>query len=193
MKYNVSEINDLIKDRRTIKPEDFGKRKVHRELIEVLLDNARWAPTHGMTQPWYFKVFMNEGLKQFGDAHAAMYKANPGVIFNEKKFEKLKERPLLASAVIGICMRRQEIEKIPEQEEMAAVACAVQNMQLTATAYGLGAYWGSGGMTYTDEMKQFLGLTPKDKCLGFLYIGYPGVSWPKGQRRPIEYYTDWVD
>lgn len=193
MRYNVSEISGVIRDRRTIKPEQFSARKVHRELIEALLDNARWAPTHGLTQPWYFKIFTEAGLQLLGDFQAATYQANtPEAAFKPAKHEKLGSRPLLASAVIAICMKRQKTEKIPEVEEIAAVACAVQNMQLTAAAYGLGTYWGSGAISYSEEMKTFLGLGAKDRCLGFLYVGYPAGEWPKGQRRPQEYYTDWV-
>ena len=58
MLFNLSEINELIRSRRTIYPEQFSDRKVHIEQIEVLLNNAQWAPTHGNTQPWRFKVFM---------------------------------------------------------------------------------------------------------------------------------------
>jgi len=71
------------------------------------------------------------------------------------------------------------------------VACAVQNMYLTATACGLGAYWSTGGMTYSPEMKLFLGLGENDKCIGFFYVGYPAIEWPKSQRRPVEYFTEW--
>ena len=58
MKYNLSEITDLIKNRRTIYPEQYSDRKIHKEQIEVLLNNAIWAPSHGLTQPLAFKVFM---------------------------------------------------------------------------------------------------------------------------------------
>ncbi len=66
------------------------------------------------------------------------------------------------------------------------------NIQLSASAYGIGCYWGTGGVTFKEETKNFLDLNTKDKCLGFLYIGYPNIDWPKGQRRPIEYYTEWI-
>ena len=163
-------------------------------MVEVLLDNARWAPTHKMTQPWFFKVFMGEGLKNLSTWQAETYKAiTPEADFKQRKFEKLQNRPMKASAVVAICMKRDPKESVPEIEEVAAVSCAVQNMLLTATAYGLGAYWGTGGLTFKPEMKEYLGLDEQDKCLGFLYIGYPENEWPKGQRRPQEYYTEWVD
>ena len=193
MRYNLSEVNEVIRNRRSVFPKQFSKRKVHREMIETMLENARWAPTHGLTQPWFFKVFMGKGLMKLADFHSETYKQiTPPTLFLEKKYNKLHANAMQSSAVIAICMKRQEIEKIPELEEIETVACAVQNMHLTATAYGLGAYWGTGGLTYSEEMKTFLGLNKKDKCLGLFYVGYPNIEWPKSQRRPIEYFTEWV-
>lgn len=189
MQYNLSEINEIIRNRRTIYPEQFSERKVHKEIILNLLENARWAPTHGMTQPWFFKIFFDEGKKKFVEFHSQ----NIDEKFNPEKFEKLKSRAERVSAIIAICMKRQPTEKIPEIEEVEAVACAVQNMFLTATAHGIAFYWGSGGLTYTDKMKIFLGLKDKDKCLGFIFLGYPAVKPPMGQRKPMEYYTEWVE
>jgi len=195
MKYNLSELTDIIKDRRTIYPEMFSGREVLKEVIEDLLNNAIWAPTHGLTQPWRFKVFREKGLNKLSEFQSGLYnklfegKDN----YNEKKFEKLKNRPLLASAVIAVVMERDPKEKINELEEVEAVACAVQNMHLTCTAYGLGGFWASPGIIYRPEMNEFLDLGEKDKCLGLFYIGYPAGEWPKGQRKPIEYVTEWID
>ena len=73
MKYNLSEITELIKNRRTIYPEQFSSRKVHREQIEAMLNNAIWAPTHGNTQPWRFTVFTEESRQQLADFQAQLY------------------------------------------------------------------------------------------------------------------------
>ena len=102
-------------------------------------------------------------------------------------------RPLLSSAAIIVCMKRGDNEKIPEIEEVEAVACAIQNMCLTATAYGLGSFWSSPKIMYSQEMNSYLNLRTQDKCLGILYLGYTTMDWPKGQRKPIEYLTDWND
>ncbi len=189
MKYNLSEINEIIRNRRTIYPEQFSLRKVPKEIINALLENARWAPNHGLTQPWFFKIFYGEGIKKFIQFHSASLTDK----FDSQKFEKLKQRAEKTSAIIAICMKRKPAEKFPEIEDVESVACAVQNMFLTATAYGLAFYWGTGGLTYTPEMQNFLGLREKDKCLGLIFLGYPAVEWPKGQRRPVEYYSEWVE
>ncbi|MBI3133397.1 MAG: nitroreductase [Bacteroidetes bacterium] len=196
MKYNLSEITAVIKDRRTIFPEMFSDRKVHREQIETILNNAIWAPTHGLTQPWTFTVFSGDGLKKLSDFLAETYQQlTPAESYNELKFQKLKSRPLLAGAVIAVSLKRDEKSKIAELEEIEAVACAIQNMYLTCTAWGLGSFWSTPGVIYKPVMNEFLKLGEKDKCLALFYIGYPkpDLEWPKSHRRPIEYYTTWVE
>lgn len=193
MRFNLSEINELIRERRTIYPEQFSTRKVHREQIEVILNNGQWAPTHGNTQPWRFKVFMGEehrqDLSQFlGKTYQEIV---PEELQNDAKLAKLMRRPLITSAVIAVCMERQPEEKILEIEEVEAVACAIQNMHLTCTAYGLGGFWSTPKLIYTPQMNAYLNLGEKDKCLGLFYVGYPEIEWPKAHRRPLDYTTEW--
>jgi nitroreductase len=95
--------------------------------------------------------------------------------------------------VIAIGMKRQEIEKIPEIEEVEAVACAVHNMHLTASALGVAAFWSTPPIVYSAGMKSFLGLGPRDACLGLFYLGWPqeGLAWPAGTRRPASEKITW--
>ena len=193
MRFNLSEITEVIRERRTIYPEQYSERKVHKEQIDLILNNALWAPTHGNTQPWRFKVFMEEGREKLSSFLAETYlKLTPEEAQKDQKLAKLLTRPKMASAVIAVCMERQPEEKIVEIEEIEAVACAVQNMHLTCTAYGLGGFWASPKLIYTPEMNEFLGLGEKDKCLGLFYIGYPSIDWPKAHRKPLEYVTEWI-
>ena len=157
MKYNLSEINELIRERRTIYPESYSDRKVHKEQIEVILNNAQWAPTHGNTQPWRFKVFMEEAARQeLSEGLGKLYlDLIPEDLQDNLKLAKLMRRPLISSVVIAVCMKRQEEEIIPEIEEIEAVACAIQNMHLTCTAYGIGGFWSTPKIIYSGEMNEF--------------------------------------
>lgn len=194
MKYNLSEITEIIKNRRTIYPQFYSSRKVHKEIIEHLLQNATWAPTHGMTQPWRFKVFTEESRKTLSDTLSMLYKElTPIENFREDKFAKMQARPFQASAVIVAYMKRGDNPKIPEIEEISSVACAIQNLCLTATAYGIGSFWSTPKIIYTKEMNDFLKISDEDKCMGIIYLGYPNDEWPKGQRKPIEYLTEWYN
>jgi len=193
MKYNLSEISEIIKNRRSIAPEKYTSRKVHREIVTNVLQNALWAPTHGMTQPWRFKVYMEDGLKKLSRDLPEIYKSlSPEDKFSPSKYERFKQRPLEVSVMIMVCMERASDNKVPEIEEVEAVACAVQNMHLTCTAYGLGAFWSSPGFIYKKEFNQYLGLGEEDKCLGIFFMGYPDGEWPKSHRKPLEYVTDWI-
>ena len=193
MRHNISETKAVIEDRRTIRPENFSSRKVHKEIVMELLDSARWAPTHRYTQPWEFTIFMGESLKELSKFQSSLYRGSTSKDdFKLEKFEKLVNRPLSSSVVIGIGMKRDESEKNPEEEEIASVSIAVQNMMLVATAHGIGSYWNTGGVTYQPETKTFMGLEEGDKFLGFLYLGYPEGEWPrKTRRKPLEYFTNW--
>lgn len=193
MRYNLSELKSIIEDRRSIYPNQFSQRKVHREIVEELLDMARWAPTHKLTQPWRFKVFMDKGLEKFARFQANLYEQIKTTDFKAEKHAKLLGKPMQSSAVIAICLNRDENNAIPEWEEVACIGAAVQNIYLMCSAYGLAGYWSSGFPTNEEALKNFLGLESKDKCLGFFYLGYP-EEWPKnGQRRPLEYYTEWIE
>ena len=194
MRHNLSEIKTLIEDRRSIAPELYSQRSVHEEVLTELLDMARWAPTHRYTQPWYFKVFLGDGRKVLGETMARIYtEVTPADAFSDVKEAKLRERPQLAPAVIAVGLKRDPDKRDPVQEEIASVAMAVQNMKLVAAAHGLGMYWTTGGVTYTDAMRSAMGLGPDDHFLGLLYVGYPKDDWPRPtRRRPVEYYTEWV-
>ncbi len=192
MKYNLSEITSLIRERRTIYPEQFSNRKVHKEQIELILNNALWAPTHGNTQPWRFQVFTDGALQTLSTFLGETYlKLTPAELQDDAKLAKMMARPLKSSVVVVVSMERQETEKILEIEEIEAVACAVQNMQLTAMAYGIGAFWATPKLIYSSSMNEFLGLNEKDKCLGLIYFGYPEIDWPESHRKPLEYVTKW--
>jgi nitroreductase len=182
MKYNLTEIVELIKERRTIYPENFGPRKVHKEQLELMLEAANWAPTHGHTEPWRFKVFSGNALINLMDELADIYKESTAAEkFVQGKYERYQKRAEKSSFVVAICMKRHDHTKISELDEIMAVAASVQNMSLVASAYGIGTFWSTGSIR-TERVQQYLHLEDKDQCLGFLYIGYPEGEWPKGKR-----------
>jgi nitroreductase len=194
MKFSVSEITDLIRHRRTVYPKDYTDRVVHREIIERVITNGTWAPTHGMTQPWRYVVYTGAGREQLSTFLGEEYRRiTPPEKFLQKKFDNLTQRPLQSSVVIGLGMERDPNGKIGERDELLAVACAVQNMQLTCTAYGLGSFWATGAALTGSGMRDFLGISGQGQALGLLYIGYPAIEWPKGYRKPLDQLVRWVE
>lgn len=190
----IEQFNQLVRTRRSTKPRLFNGHKIDDHLIWQILENANWAPNHGLTQPWRYKVFCDSGLRKLADFQASLYqKLTAEAHFKPEKYERMKTNILKSSHVIIICMERQKSGKILELEEIEAVACSVQNMALTAAAYQICSFWGSGGVTYTEELKEFLGLGSQDKCLGYLYLGYSDNPATKSRREPIQEKVEWFN
>jgi nitroreductase len=179
-------LSDLIRRRRSIFPKSYlPGQPVTREELELLLENARWAPTHRLTEPWRFQVFHSEESREaLGNYMSEYYKrTTPADQFSEEKYIKNGENPRRAGAVIAICMQRDPEARIPEFEEIAAVAMAVQNMWLTCTELGLGCYWSTPKAAL--EADEFLQLQPGERCLGLFYLGRHEMPEIPGKRGPI--------
>jgi nitroreductase len=190
-----SAVTEVIRRRRTIKPNMMDPvRGIPKELVEELLENANWAPSHGLTEPWRFIIFQGASRKSLANTLQGLYKEHTSPDdFRPGKVDQLGQRPMEAPMVIAIAMRRGDRPKIPEIEEIEAVACAVQNMHLSATSQGLGAFWSTPGVLQTGGMLSFLGLRDIDRCLGLLYLGWPkvGTTWPQGKRKPVAQKVQW--
>ena len=192
MTFDPQQVNDLSRTRRSVFVAQFEFGKIIPDpIIWQLLENANWAPSHKRTESWRFTVFTGAGLQKLAEFQAELYQATAGPRFSAGKYEKLRESPPQCSHVIAIGMKRVD-QGLPEIEEIEAVACAVQNLALSAHAYGLGGFWSTGGITYTEAAKAFFGLGPDDKLLGFFHLGYPRTAGPAGQRSPVQEKTRWV-
>ena len=192
--FDVNAVNKLIRERRSIFPRDYTGEKVDDAIVQQILFNATWAPTHKVTQPWRFMVFTGEGLKKLAEFQGACYKqvATARGKFEQDKYEGLLKKPMQSSHIISVGMKRDEKKAVPELEEIGAVYCAVQNMYLTATAYGLGAYISTGGITFYEEAKPFFNLGPEDKLLGFFHVGKTNYTAPDSKRKSVEDVSFWV-
>ena len=187
----INAISSVIKNRRTTKPPEMNGAKIPDADINILLELADWAPTHANTEPWKFIVYSNG--KTFGLQHAELYRSTtPAENFQQMVYEKLLHMPDMASHVILCYMQRKPTVRLPVIEEIAATACAMQNILLGATAMGIASYWGSGGMVLKPEMKDFLNLGADDVVMGVLYLGYSAAK-PTGKRViPLSEKVTWV-
>ena len=184
-------ISQIIRNRRSIFPKTYTNQPINKEIITEVLENANWAPTHKMTEPWRYKVLVDDALIRLRDWQVDWYHKNtPPEKFSAKKLLKLQTKPLKAGCMIAICMQRDEKARIPEWEEVAAVACAVQNMWLTTTAYDIGAYWSSPG--YIKDIGPFLKLAEGERCLGFFYMGHHETPDIPRNRQPIKDKVEWL-
>ena len=182
--------HDLLHRRRSLRPGEYTDRPVGREQLERLFAAANAAPSHKRTFPWRFVAFHS------ADARRALgeYLAERQAAASERpvpaiKLRKTRERPGTAAAAIAIVMR-PDLDLLPEWEEIAATAGAVQNLWLAATAEGLAGYWSSPG-SITAGAEDFLGLQPGERCLGLFYLGHPAHEAPEIERPSVADKVEW--
>jgi nitroreductase len=191
MEKEIDILSRIIKRRRSIFPVSYTKQEIPVELIRQILESANYAPTHKLTEPWRYTVYRNEGKMKLGAELARLYKATmPEHQFLQKKYDSILEKAAQANCIITL-NAALHTDKIPEWEELAALACAVQNMALTAEALNIGAYWSSPGMI--EDLKGFLNLNDQEKCFGLFYMGYHNEVPREAKRTPIEDKVKWVE
>jgi nitroreductase len=194
MIFDLEAFDYLIKNRRSVFPQDYTGEPIEEIVVKKILEAVIWAPSHKLTQPWRFVVFTGAGLKSLAEAQAAIYKkvTEADGSFREHKYQNLLTKPLLSSHIIAILMKRDEKHSVPEIEEVGAVFCAVQNLYLATTAYGVGGYFSTGGITYFEESKELFDLGSEDKLIGFFHMGIPARVPSALKRKPTEEVVKWV-
>jgi nitroreductase len=191
MEAAINTLTEIIKRRRSVFPVSYTDQEVPVDVIKQLLENANYAPTHKLTEPWRFVVFRAAGKKKLGLELASIYKeTTPAALFLQKKYNSITEKIDQASCVIALNAQLHP-EKLPEWEEVASLACAVQNMALTAEALNVGAYWSSTGLI--NDLGDFLELSEDEKCYGLFYLGYYEEEPAPARRTPIATKVKWVE
>lgn len=194
MRHSISDTSTLILDRRSISPEKYSGRRVHREIVEQVLQHGTWAPNHGMTQPWRFRVFLDEGARSLMAQLSEAYRAHAGEKAMDSKVDKIRARGERCNAIVALGLDHDAQGRFPLWEDQAALAAAVQNMYLMCTAHGIGGFWSTPGFLEHPLAQQALGHAEGVHGMGLFYMGYPEGEWPgKGHRKPLEYVTDWIE
>lgn len=161
-------LKNIIESRRSIFPKDYSDAEIDDAVLREILSSANFAPNHKKTKPWRLKVFKGEEKNLLGKKLAEIYKTSTSQeSFLKKKYLSISDKISKTNVIITISVNFSGL--LPEWEEIAATAMAVQNMYLTCTANNVGCYWSSpASVQYLDE---FLGLEENQKCYGLFYLG----------------------
>ncbi len=148
---------------------NFEEREISVELIEKLIEAARWAPSAGNVQPWEFIVVKTPEMKREVSAAA----------FNQKY---LKE----ASIIIIVCAdEKRATESYGIRGKtlycLQDTAAAIQNMLLAAYSLGLGSCW--VGAFNENAVKKVINAPEEMRPVALIPIGYPTETPPERRRR----------
>ena len=185
---NKETLNKIIRNRKTIYPTQFSDKDIPKTVINEILENAIHAPTHRMTQPWFFKVYKGKSKDVLCEIIQKIDKEK----YSPVKINKFIEKVKLSDTIISVCMTRDESNRVPEWEEIAATAMAVQNIWISCVNSNIGGYWSTP--KYATQLKSYLKLAINERCLGIFYIGvYKTVQKRILNRKDIESDIEWFD
>jgi nitroreductase len=159
-------VDEAIRTRRTHK--QFDPEPVPRETLEELLDLARFAPNHKLTQPWRFRVVGPETLERL--------KAAGG----PKEAPKLDRAPTLV-----VVSAKLSGDPQTDEEDVLATGVALYVVLLAAHARGLASYWRTPGVLRTPEGRAVVGFEPDERFVGVIYLGRPCSEPPAKEREPL--------
>jgi nitroreductase len=163
------DVFEAIKGRRSIRA--FQNRDIPQEMVDRLIDAARWAPSAGNIQPWEFIIVRKPETKR-KLAEAAL----------EQTF--IEEAPV----VIVVCADENRSSQGYGTRGktlycLQDTAAATQNIHLAAYALGLGTCW--VGAFREDEAKKILNIPSGVRPVAIIPVGYPAEKPQPRNRRPI--------
>lgn len=157
-----SKLATIIRERRAIK-NGYNNKEVTEETVTNLLNDAIWAPTHGLRQPWRFIFVDQEQKGDFAKKIAATYPEH----MQENREDYLNE----PNAHLVVIMDEPERQK-QWDENFGATAAMIQNFWLLAWEQKLGVVWKTNPHIYDPKVKKILNVGENEKIVGFIHLGY---------------------
>jgi nitroreductase len=164
---------ELVRSRRTHK--SFGPEPVPDEVLDELLELARWAPNHHRTNPWRFRVVGPETLARLKDA------AGPA---EAPKLDRTR------TLVVASCVLSGDLQQ--DEEDICATAAAISIVLLAAHARGLAGYWRTPRILRTKAGREAVGLPAGERFLGLIHLGPPRADPPVPERAPLSAYRTYL-
>ena len=157
------DVGTAIRSRRTHK--QYGAEPVDESVVRELVELARHAPNHHLTQPWRFRLL--------GPETRALLEQRCG----EKEAIKLRRAPTLVLATAALSG-----DEPTDSEDLHATACAVYAVLLGATERGLASYWRTPAAFAEPAVREALGLGTGEQVVALIHLG-PKVTDPPEKER----------
>ncbi|MBH0229477.1 nitroreductase [Halobacillus yeomjeoni] len=171
-----SELAKIIRERRSVK-NNYLDKEVPQELVVELMEDAKWAPTHGMREPWRFIFVPSEEKEQFVEDLVATFPPD-----RQENRRNYFSKP----AAFLIAVMKEDPRQKQWDENFGAISCFIQNFQLLAWEKQLGVVWKTNPHIYEPEVRELLDIQPGEKIAGFLHLGFFDEKPKSKDRTPIE-------
>jgi nitroreductase len=175
---------ELMAARQTVLPKRLVAPGPTPEQAHALLEAAATAPDHRQLQPWRFIHIPVAHRTALAEIFAAALRERDPQATPEQQAqaqEKAFRAPYLLLVVLDDTKGDPEwATQVTLAERIVSAGCAIQNILLMATAFGLGSALTSGKALQSQVLRQAFDLTPNEQALCFISIGT--VEKPKNAR-----------
>jgi len=141
-----------------------------------LLELARWAPNHHVTNPWRFRVVGPLALERLKEA------AGP------EAASKLDRAPTLV-----VCSCTRSGDPVQDEEDLLATGVAAYIVLLAAHGRGLAGYWRTPGVLRTDAGREAVGIGPDERFVALIHLGNPVQERAAPEREPTASIVTYLD
>lgn len=160
--------------------------------LDAILAAATRVPDHRRLSPWRFIVFEGEARERFGEAAAEVHRRE-NQFASEKDLETTRRLLLRAPTVVAVVSSPKDDNKTPVWEQELSVGALGHNLLLAANAAGWAGCWLSEWISFSNGIDALLGLAPRERLAGFVYLGTASIA-PQERARPDpgELITRWT-
>jgi nitroreductase len=176
--HDSQDLQSLLLSRRTI--HDYTAQPLPEGALDAAIEAAIRAPNHKLTNPWRFTLLGPQAREALSTL--AVHLKTDGAMAPPERVAKVRaqfDTPpalLVVSQIVSPDAHRAH-------EDYAACACAIQNLQLSLWARGVGSKWSSGAITTHADTYKLAGVSAPEQIIGFVWIVYP-ANIPDPPRLP---------
>jgi nitroreductase len=202
----------LVQKRRSIRR--FKSDPIPDDIIDKILEVARWAPSGFATQPWEFVVLKEKVHRQaivnftasYWENCVDMEKARPEWQGKTWQLKGMTNEPgdySEAPVYILLFGDPRALDALPMGVQcdkhrkqliyQSSLANAFLHMQLAAATFGLGAQWYSAVQTPYSSclIKEYLNIPPEFDMYDMMVLGYPAIKPTKKFLRKFAEIVHW--
>ena len=188
-------ILDAVRGRRSVRR--YLRKEVPDELVDRVLEAARWAPSPHGRQPWRFAVITHDDTRErLADAMGEDWRRElemdgqpPEVV--DKRLEGSRRRLRDAPVLILLSLYLEDLDRYPDAERqqsettmaVQSLGAAAQNALLAAYDLGLDGGWMCAPLFAPQKVVQALGLDERLVPHALLTLGYAEGDPPRRRGR----------
>lgn len=195
--HRTDNLASLIRGRRSVRK--YTDRPVSRELIEQIIEAARWAPSPHGRQPWRFVVLTRQAVKaQLSEDMGETWQQNLRMDGQDEetvniRLEKSRQRILNAPVIIVPCLYLADMDHYPDEKRQAdetimaiqSMGAAIQNMLLMAYDLGLDGGWMCAPLFCPEVVCSSLNLDKRLIPQALITVGYAAADPQRREHLPL--------